>query len=280
MIDFLKKIAQSFKASSTYAPDTQPLISPVLKKKSMIPVHDRSSDSLNGSEFGKKISRLPADQNRDDEFVREISAGNVPDFMRNFSTVTVLDRGNMLQYYVSGDYVSVGSNDDYLRACVNGKTAKKIANLFDCMLPTKRISDDIWRMADLRLIPHPMGSSKNMISTETLINHNVEIEKQINGRAFGIIAGIKKDIVICKNLLKDRSKIAIYGWHSLSGIAIQGQNSTSHDVWYQDYSQAVRLVSRSAFLNNQPIDLVELLKDPKYAYLISEEGAYDSSSIY
>lgn len=263
----------------SYVPEVNSLISPILGK-AMINLPDRNPSALNGTDFGSSIISTTANPARDSSFMDEIMAGNVPSAVRTFTPITIESAGNTLQYLVSSDVLSIGSDNDYLRITLAAKNANKVCDSLDCMLPTKKISDDIWKMADLRLVPHPMGASPNMINTQTLVAHNQVITAQIGSYSFQLISGIKKDIVICKHLLSDRSRLCIYGWHQLNGIAIQGQNSTSHGAEYEDYSQGIRLVSRKATLNDQSVDLYNVLNNPATAYLISEEGAYDASSIY
>lgn len=240
---------------------------------------ERNCNSLNGTDFGKTIINTTGDQHRDDIFYNEIMNGNFPDFMRDFAPITIVDGNNTLKYFVSGDVISVGSNEDYLRISINAKTGKKICNALDCFLPTKKISDDIWKFSDLKLIPRPMLASPNMVNTQTLIMHNEAINKQINGANFTLLSGHKKDIVNCKHLLLDNSKVAIYGWH-LNGGVIQGLNSTSHNAYYEDYSQSCRLVSRNAIFNDKEIDMYDVLNNPNLCHLISDEGNYDASNIY
>jgi hypothetical protein len=264
-----------------YVPEVNHLVSPILGK-AMIKLPPRADDARGGTEIGQVLRGLMG-QPRDEVFISHILAGNLPDAVRNLVPVTVMANGNTLQYYVSSDVLSVGGSDDYLRISLNGKSAKKMLDQIDCTMPTKKMCDDIWRLADLKLNPRPMGASKNMMDTPTLVGHNLLIDKEIAGRPFTLLTGHKKDTVICKHLLDDRSRTAIYGWFNPStGQAIQGPGvqSSAHSWDYQDYSQAIRLVSRRAQLNNQPIDLYDVLNDPQYSYLISEEGPYNASTIY
>ncbi len=255
-----------------YQPELNELISRKLGKY---------TPSSGGAAFGKRILGSVGQQ-RDNIIIDEVIAGNVPDCVANFVPITVLAGGNLLQYYVSGDVLSVGTNSDYLRVSLNGKSAKRLCDTMNCMLPTKKMADDIWRLADLRIDPEGLGASASMTNTQVLINSNNAINRQVKGRSFNLLSGHKKDVILAKYLLTHRDRLSIYGWFYRTGVAIQGPqpNSSHHDVWYQDYSHGIRLVSRRAQLNNQPIDLYDVLSNPQYAYLVSEEGAYNASSIY
>lgn len=263
-----------------YSPEINGLNSPTLGKASPFPARD--NNAMTGSQFGKSVIGLLG-QARDDRVIEQVLAGNVPFSVRNFRPVTLVSGGNTLQYWVSGDVLSVGSDLDYLRVSLNGKSAKSLLDRFDCMLPTKKMSDDIWRSADLKLSPRPMGASSSMTNTQTLINHNTEINKQIAGRPFTLLTGTKKDTVIDKMLLAHKNNIGIYGWFNPnSGVAIQGPqpNCTSHSIDYQDYSSSVRIVSQNGSLNGNLVNLFDILSDDDLCYLLSEQGSFNGRSIY
>ncbi len=65
--------------------------------------------------------------------------------------------------------------------------------------------------------------------------------------------------------------MAIYGWHRGNGKPIQPL-STVHQQSYADYSHGIRLVSDTAFVNDRPVSLTQLLADPAYAPILSSEG--------
>lgn len=258
-------------------PDTYKYIS------SYCDIPNRSDNALSGVQFGQSIINIPANQNRDNIIYQELINGNIPDWLRQFKPITISDGTNTLVYFVSSDVAMIGDNSDFLRISLNAYTARKLVDKFECLLPTKVMSDQIWQSADLKLMPAAMGASFEMTNTATLINHNNIIEKQRNNKNFNIITGHKKDIVYAKHLLEDNTKIAIYGWHlPQNGKAIQGPrpNSTSHSASYQDYSHSIRLVSQKALLNNQEVNLYDILNDQKLTHLINDEGPFDARGIY
>lgn len=245
-------------------------------------IPDRPDTGLSGSQFAATILNVPADQLRDNLVLQQCMLGNLPQWMRTFKPIQVSDGANQLVYFVSPDVLCIGEGINFLRVSLNGYTARHVVDAFGCMLPTKRIADQIWASADLKLTPQAMGASPNMTSTQTLVDHNTAIETQRADRNFNIITGHKKDIVYVKHLLSDRSRLAIYGWIYPSGQIIQGPepNSTSHSCSYQDYSSSIRLVSTRAMLNNSDVNLYELLNNPSLAHLISDEGPFDATDIY
>lgn len=242
----------------------------------------RSSSALSGKAYGSTIVSMPANQVREQSILDQCAQGNLPSWMNNFVPIMSSDGSNSLTYFVSPDVVCLGNDTDFLRIASNGHSAKKIVDMFACILPTKKMSDQIWKAADLKLTPTPIPATSNMITTQAMIDHNNIIEHQRNGRNFKLISGHKKDIVLAKHLLSDKTRLAIYGWHYPNGIAIQGPepNSTSHSVDYVDYSSSVRLVAQQASLNGNAVNLYDVLNDPTLASLISEEGAYNALDVY
>lgn len=241
----------------------------------------RTDELVSGSQFMQSILQVGG-TTRDALTYDQCLQGNLPYWMRNFKAITFQDAKNTLTYYAAPDYLCIGNDEDFVRVAMGGSEAKRVCDLFGCMMPTKKMVDQIWKAADLKLMPKTMGASYYMSSTQTVWDHHNNIEKQRAGKNFELIAGIKKDTVLAKHLLTDHSRIAIYGWQYLDGTAIQGPmpNSTSHSVDYCDYSQGVRLVSQRAILNGNSVNMFDVLNNSQTAYMISEEGAYNAKSIY
>jgi len=216
---------------------------------------------------------------RDAVVSREILRGNMPGFLHNFAPVTVrgiAGDGNAAEITlcVTPDYLAVGSDRDYVRVPLGLRAATRISDEFNMILPTPRMVDMIYRAAALQLAPQPMPPGPQMTSTAYFVRHNATVEAQRRraGAAPGtLISGQKKDVVLTTRLASNRGRVAIYGWHRTNGQPIQPL-STVHGAGYADYSHGVRLVSRTAFLNGKPVDLRNLMADPRYAGLLSKEG--------
>ena len=132
---------------------------------------------------------------RDSFALKEILAGNVPGFLKKFVAinVSVSDSSNgktiKATYYVSPDYLSVGTDDDWARINITPMAAQRIADSFQCFLSTRKIADDIYKAAKVKLEPVPMYAFRD--STPTMWHHHLIIEGQRKGRK-GLIAGIQK----------------------------------------------------------------------------------------
>lgn len=215
---------------------------------------------------------------RDRRVASEMMAGNMPSFLQDLVPVEVSGRtrdgtGVKVTFCVTPDYLAVGSDRDFVRVPMGLPAAMQIAGRFDMMLPTRRMVDQIYRASDKRVAPSPMTPGPQMSSTDYLVRHNTTVETQVRGASVAgqLIAGHKKDLVLSNRLNKNRGRVAIYGWHRTNGKAIQPL-STVHGATYADYSHGVRLISQTAYLNGRPVRLADLMADPDYADLISDEG--------
>ena len=99
-------------------------------------------------------------------------------------------------------------------------TAQRIADSLNCFLPTRKMVDDIYRDAAVKLEPVPLFAFRD--SAVIFWHHHLIIEGQKKNRK-GLIAGIKKDVVLSEKVTRDTksNRVAIYGWHKLDGKPIQ-----------------------------------------------------------
>ncbi|HEX4120228.1 MAG TPA: hypothetical protein VH619_06420, partial [Verrucomicrobiae bacterium] len=84
-----------------------------------LPLPPRPENAPTGRAFAEQITPLPIEQ-RDGEILAQILAGNVPDSMRHLVPVTVsgvIDgASNTLTFFVTPDYLGVGTDNDFFRA--------------------------------------------------------------------------------------------------------------------------------------------------------------------
>ena len=234
--------------------------------------------SLSGTEFYQEAAAMKW-KSRDSFVLKEILAGNLPSFLEKFIPIhiSVIDSvtGKMVKatYYVAPDYLSLGTNDDWARINITPMAAQQIADSLNCFLPTRKMVDDIYKAAKLKLEPVPMYAFRD--STPTMWHHHLIIEGQRKGRK-GLIAGIQKDVVISGKISRDSrpDRVAIYGWHKLDDKPIQPLY-TGHINWWVDYSQGIRLVYRKIKVGNKWMDYTDLLKDKTLQRLLCDEEFCD-----
>jgi hypothetical protein len=202
-------------------------------------------------------------------------SGNIPSFLLHFRKVEVSIwdsvKGKKIKawYYVSPDYFSVGNNKDWARVPLTPMAAQKIADSLHCFLPTRKMADDIYAGAAVRPEPMPMYALRD--STPTMWHHHLIIEGQRKGQK-GLIAGIKKDVVISGKVSRDgrANRVAIYGWHQPGGRPVQPLY-TGHVNWYVDYSHGIRLVHETIFVEGKPMHYTTVLQHPVFSRLLCNE---------
>ena len=236
------------------------------------------TSSITGNEFYHQAFAMKWKE-RDSLAINEILAGNVPSFLKKFVPVhvsivdSVTGKTIKATYYVAPDYLSIGRDDDWARINITPNAAQKIADSFDCFLPTRKIVDDIYKAAKVKLEPVPLYAFRD--STPIMWHHHLIVEGQRKGRK-GLIAGIQKDVVISGKVSRDpkQDRVAIYGWHKLDGNPIQPLY-TGHIYWWVDYSQGIRLIYRKIKVNGKWMDYIDVLKDPVLQRLLCDEEYCD-----
>jgi hypothetical protein len=261
-----------------YADLITPLASPATKPaattkaSSVAGIPPRPTNALGGKAFAETIADLPP-KAREAAIVQELTRGNVPEFLRKFVPITV----GGCTFEVMPDYLAIGSNADFVRMPMTPQSATAIADAFGCTLPTRKMVNDIYAAATVKLEPRPMTEKREAV--ETFVAHNAIVEQQrvANGKPLGeMVAGDKKDVVLSNRLKEKPARVAIYGWHKLDGKPIQPLY-IGHGDFYVDYSHGIRLVKRDATVDGKPTTIDAILHDPNRCDLLSDEGAVDAS---
>jgi hypothetical protein len=176
--------------------------------------------------------------------------------------------------FVMPDYLAIGSDRDFLLMPMSWYAATAIAVRLGFILPTKKMVDAIFEQSDVHLSPAPMPPGPEMRSLAYFLEHNRKIREQRLALCCpldALISGHKKDVVLTNRLGETLGRVAIYGWHRLSGIPIQPLTIV-HGANYADYSHGIRLVSDVVLIDGEPRSIYEILEDPKLATIVSDEG--------
>lgn len=230
---------------------------------------------------------------RDKKFSEMLLAGHVPDRLRRFVPIslTFIDKGgdeHVLDINVTYDYLSIGDDNDQLYAHMSPLEAQKVADAWECMLPTTKLVEIIWQNASVKVDPQPWGPpyDASMQSTDRIVAHDVRVRGSQSKKGFvaevpqgcselpesPLLAGHKKDVVITNQLLQKPRQVAIFGWHQANGKPIQPLY-LGHESTYVDYSQCIRLVSKTCTLDGMLDNLGRILQDPTLCVAASSEGA-------
>ena len=234
----------------------------------------RPPGAVGGAEFFKTLDKLtPAE--REEAVAREVLRGNIPAFLRTFRPITVratdaAGREHTAVFEVMPDYLAVGSDADFVRVPMTPRTAARIADAFGCALPTRKVVDEVYRAATVKLEPRPLTEDRE--SPATFQRHNTIVEERRAGKALGeLVAGIKKDVVVSNRLAERPNRVAICGWHKPDGKPIQPL-SIVHVEGYVDYSHGVRLMKRAVVVDGTPRDVRHVLYAADLHRLLSDEG--------
>ncbi len=240
---------------------------------------DRPAAAPAGREFVERLRSLALTE-REALIQNEILAGNVPRFLRRLQPVNVsnlVDGTNCsATFFVTPDYLAIGTDADYFLTPLTPATAQVIADRLDCVLPTRKMVDAIYAAASVKLAPSPIPPSPAMTTVAVFQQHNELVRAQrvamLNQpSAATLVAGHKKDVVITPRLATNASQVAIYGWHQTNGQPIQPLY-LGHTAAWVDYSHGIRLVSQQMMVNGQTTSVARVLADPLLARLLSDEG--------
>jgi hypothetical protein len=242
---------------------------------------ERTTNAVSGSEFVKRITGLDFAQ-RERELFTQIASGNVPAFLRRLCPVEVTNvfdgHTNRATFYVTPDYLAVGSDDDYFLTPMSPNTGQRIADQTGCILPTRKMVNEIYCAAEVKLAPTPIPPSPAMTTVPVFSNHNALVWTQrlaqVAAHPLGALtAGHQKDVVLAGALPTAPGKVAIYGWHQTNRAPIQPLY-LGHAAAWVDYSQCIRLVHQSVSVNGEPRNIAEVLADPELSGLFSDEGTF------
>lgn len=233
------------------------------------------SSFVSGSQFISSLGKIKGSQ-RDTAILHEFLSGNIPDFLKNFKPLTITFGSNSITYLVMSDYLSIGNEADYLRMPMSAEVGQTIADKYDCSLPTRKMVNDIYSNADIKLPAKPWGEPyTGMDNNDRYPIQNEKINKQLAGLdPTKLIAGHAKDIILSQKLYPNNPKkrVCIYGWMMSNGQVIQGLNASSHELSYQDYSQLIRLISNDVIVNGNLMRLQDVFASPSLCSLVSDEG--------
>lgn len=278
----LNLVSNYFNQKPTVDPLARPQVAP---SSTRLPLPARQANAPTGSQFMEQIRHLSGAA-REQALLDQILAGNVPDHLRHFKEIQVSAKGGDGQMHTATvrtlpDYLAIGSNDDYALMPMTPLTAQKIADATGSSLPTRKLVNDIYSAAEVKLTPSPKKPGAIMMTTGYFNEHNETVRQQRaaagaqNGQ---LIAGHKKDVVLSNLLDQKAHRVAIYGWHQPNGKAIQPL-STIHEDTYTDYSHGIRLIAGTVRVDGVERPLAAVLNDQNLAPLLSDEGPIHSPKV-
>lgn len=257
----------------------------------MLKLPERPANAPTTKELVTAMTPLPL-VDREEYIFNQVTNGNVPAFLRNFvalaDSATINGTNHVVQYFVAPDYFALGSDSHYFFTPMTPMLAQRVADFLKCTLPTRKISDEIWKAAKVKMTPTPIPPTAKMITVPVFETHNDIVRTQrlaqIASHPLGeLVAGDKKDIVISPLIytnLHSRAStpVVIYGWHKADGRAIQPIYNGHANTW-ADYSHGIRLVQEAAMLDGKPTTVSAILTNANFAALLSDETNYPRNII-
>ena len=237
----------------------------------------RATGAPTGSQFIAEVAGLSLTE-RENRIQQEVLGGNVPGFLREFVPVGVSANiggsPTPATFYVTADYVCIGHDDDFVRVPMTPLVAQPIADALGCLLPTRKMVDDIWSAAALKLTPAPISPSTVDITLATTHYRHQRDDRAAacrpatrpahrrhqEGRGHHATAGIQPRP----------------GWRSTVGTGKAGDPIQplylGHVDWYVDYSHGIRLVHEHMLVDGVAMSVADVLADPELHVLLSDEG--------
>lgn len=245
----------------------------------------RSRYRMGGKEFIKSVDNLPFVL-REKRIVEEILSGNVPDSLKFFQkivfetgqvdSVEVLKKKHTVEIMALSDYLSIGTNFDFIRMPMGPLAAQEIADSLFCTLPTAYLVDKIAMASVGGIDPFPFRPVKDRNIWPVVFedsNNAINALYKASGYHFGeLISGLKKDVILTYKIMDParRNHVTIYGWHYPDGSHIQPSNNI-HVNFYVDYSHGIRLLARCCKIDGKEYDIKSVLEDPKLYRILSDE---------
>ena len=244
----------------------------------------RPAGAPTGSQFISIITPMSL-TDRENAILSEVLSGNVPDFLRTLVPISVSATVNSTPhtgtYHVTPDYVAIGTDADYFLEPMTPLLGQRICDALGCTMPTRKMVNQIWTNAAVKMDPQPIPPSGAMITVPVFADHNTMVRTQrntfTNSLPLGaLVSGDKKDVVISTLIYSSLhagvpKPVVIYGWHYTSGDPIQPLYN-GHEETYADYSHGIRLVQNAMTLDGSPNTVTNVVTQASLAALLSDEG--------
>ncbi|NUP06849.1 MAG: hypothetical protein HOW73_12425 [Polyangiaceae bacterium] len=215
---------------------------------------------------------------REAALLSAIRAGYV---VHRWVPLVISEGGRTLEVEVSEDALMVGEEGDRVRVTTDATTAQLVADHFDALLLTPRVSDWIRASARVLLEPIPQTPDSAMGNTSRMVQHSRSIDAaRASLSQVGLASTVGKDWVLTNRLAGHAGRAANYGWHTkkpsfpatMTGMSVLQPLGLAHDRFHSDYSQTWRGMRRACRLNGAPYLLTDVLRDPVLSSLVSHEG--------
>lgn len=248
----------------------------------------RPANAPTGTQFTNIITSLSRDE-REQWIYAQVISGNVPDWLRTLKPITISAAGHTATYYVTPDYISIGSDSDYFREPMTPLLAQRLCDRLGGSLPARKMVNQIWTNATVKIAPTTIPADPDMITVPYFAQHNAAVQAQrdatTNTQPLGaLVGGTKKDVIISARIYTNFANgptitkpVVIYGWHYPSGTTIQPLYN-GHEETYADYSHGIRFVQMNITVDGTPNTISNVLTSAALCALLSDDSTSEGST--
>ena len=232
----------------------------------------------------------------EEKIVECVLQGNMPYQLKRFRKITfttpvvdsveILKKRHKVEIWVLADYLSIGTDDNFVRMPMGPLAAQRIADSLGCILPTTYLVDRIAEASQGHLnyfAFRPLGDRNCRPIVFQDSDNAIKALYKAYGYRFGdLISGLKKDVVLTykiHTLSGNEKRVAIYGWHKTNGEPVQPLY-VRHVNYYVDYSHGIRLIYREVYIDGKKYDAKEILESLQLYRLLSDEPMHLNKASY
>lgn len=215
---------------------------------------------------------------REHQILDHVRAGN---YVINWLPITIESGPRRATFWVSNDAIRLGDKESSFRPGMTQLTQQKIADELNAVLPTAKLSDEIYRQADLKIKPNLVFGGPKMAKMSTMKAYNASVDARIQNIITEIYAGtvlpeefliasVGKDWVNSRRLLgnpivQGAPASINYGGHRedmgpipktgpfrsaslYPPVVVHQSEGRAHNIGHTDYSQVGRFVAREVMV--------------------------------
>ena len=270
-----------------YASIAACLLLPIGADAQTLNLPPRPTNAPTASQWTNIVWQLSRDE-REQWIYAQVISGNVPSWQRTLKAINVSVGGHTATYFVTPDYLAIGSDTDYFLQPTTPLLAQRLVDQIGCTLPTRKMVNQIWTNATVKMDPQPIAPSADMITMPVFATNNWMVRTQrdtfTNAHPLGsLVSGDKKDVTISGLIYTNFANgpsitkpVVIYGWHYTTGVPIQPLYN-GHEETYADYSHGIRFVQMNCTVDGSANTITNVLMSPSLCTLFSDEGTSQGS---
>jgi peptidoglycan hydrolase-like protein with peptidoglycan-binding domain len=237
---------------------------------------------MNGREFLNNLPEQPTPE-RDQKICDAIMAGHHPPLQ--WTRLKLEGGGHTGSVEVMNTGLMVGDEDPVLVSVRHVPTAEKLARYFDCVLPTAKLSDQVWLQARYKLPICTQTPDSKMATTSRMLDHHDCVSAAVagfNATPDDLVAPVGKDWCNSRRLIGRPDRSAEYGLQNdaaryqgvTPGVHVwQPGPSLAHVAEFVDYMTGkLRFMRRRMVADGQHRDIEDVARDPALCALVSSEG--------